>query len=60
MSFVNEPLLLNDDAPRPSHKFKLCDKCLKSKPPEGGIEMSKTKWICAVCWTRKAILRRDK
>jgi hypothetical protein len=21
------------------------------KPPEGGVEMSATKWLCASCWT---------
>jgi len=42
------------------HRFKLCSKCNQEKPPEGGIEMSATRWICAACWTHKAIRRPSK
>jgi len=30
-----------------------CDKCRKTKPPEGGIEMSPTKWVCYGCWVQR-------
>tara|TARA_B110000503_G_scaffold98029_1_gene146971 strand:+ start:787 stop:942 length:156 start_codon:yes stop_codon:yes gene_type:complete len=36
-----------------AHKLKLCTKCKKDKPPEGGVEMSQTKWICQACWGYK-------
>lgn len=61
MSFVRKQLTLNSALPpRPAHQFKLCGRCSQSKPPEGGIDMSPAKWICAACWTRKAVVRRDK
>ena len=59
MSFVVRQLLLNGgNPPQPVHRFKLCSKCEREKPPEGGIEMSPTRWICAACWTRKATRRK--
>ena len=61
MSFVRRQLFLNGgNPPQPSHQFKVCGKCSESKPPEGGINMTPTKWICAACWTRKAVVRKDK
>lgn len=33
--------------------FKLCTKCGNSRPPEGGIELSRTRWVCAKCWIRR-------
>jgi len=38
---------------QPVHKYKLCNKCEEMKPPEGGVQMSPSKWHCAVCWTRR-------
>ena len=59
MSFVTKQLLLNTgNPPQPVHRFKVCAKCNESKPPEGGIEMNPTRWICAACWTRKAVRRK--
>lgn len=37
----------------PAHKLKFCMKCETDKPPEGGVEMSSTRWICMGCWVRK-------
>jgi|AntAceMinimDraft_1070359.scaffolds.fasta_scaffold26814_1 hypothetical protein len=30
--------------------FKECGKCEEMCPPEGGIEVSAIKWLCASCW----------
>lgn len=27
-----------------------CSKCGHDKPPEGGIQMSPARWVCAGCW----------
>ena len=35
-----------------SNKFKFCNMCDTSKPPEGGIEMG-TKWNCQACWLKR-------
>lgn len=35
-----------------ANRFKLCDKCDTSKPPEGGIEMG-TRWYCQSCWLKR-------
>lgn len=43
-----------------AHKLQLCSKCNKEKPPEGGVEMSATKWVCASCWTDRVTGRNLK
>jgi hypothetical protein len=48
-NFVNNHVRLNGNCY--AHKLQMCGKCLKEKPPEGGVEMSATRWICASCWT---------
>lgn len=60
MSFVKQRIELpnTSTAPRNAHRFKLCNKCEEKKPPEGGIEMSSTRWLCAACWTHKATRRK--
>ena len=58
MSFLKQGIDL-PQTPRHSHQFKFCTKCSQDKPPEGGIEMGPTRWVCATCWTRQAI-RRNK
>lgn len=60
MSFVKTHLLLSNKsvAARNGHRFKLCGKCSQSKPPEGGIDMSPTRWICASCWTIRVTRRK--
>lgn len=58
MSFVNNRMRLhNTPTAQPVHKFRLCAKCEELRPPEGGIEMNPSKWVCATCWTRRAIKR---
>jgi hypothetical protein len=39
---------------QPLHKLKLCNKCEELRPPEGGIELSTSRWYCGACWTRRA------
>ncbi len=39
---------------QPLHRFRDCDKCKKAKPPEGGVQMNPTKWLCAQCWAARA------
>jgi hypothetical protein len=42
---------------QPQHQYKVCNKCESMKPPEGGIQMSPSKWHCALCWTKRATVR---
>ena len=48
-NFVNNHVRLNGNVH--GHKLKLCNKCEEMKPPEGGVQMSAARWICASCWT---------
>lgn len=45
---------------QPLHGYKLCGKCEIAKPPEGGIHMSPSKWVCAMCWTNRTTSRNLK
>ena len=42
---------------QPTHQLKHCDRCEEKRPPEGGIQMSQSKWHCAACWTKRATKR---
>ena len=57
-NFVNNQLRLNGNTH--AHKLQLCSKCNQMKPPEGGVEMSATKWVCASCWTDRVTGRNLK
>jgi hypothetical protein len=57
MSFMRKNLTLNGSQPH-LHPMRKCDKCEKLKAPEGGIQMSPSKWHCAECWTRKAVVKK--
>lgn len=57
MSFVNQQIQLKAAA-RPVHQLKLCAKCETKKPPEGGIDMGRGRWVCAACWTHQATRRK--
>jgi hypothetical protein len=59
MSFLKNGINL-PQTPVRANKMQICSKCLKEKPPEGGVEMSATKWVCASCWTNRAIRRTYK
>ena len=59
MSFIKNGINMAN-TPRNMHKFRLCNKCNQDRPPEGGIEMNPTRWICAACWTHRAIKRSNK
>lgn len=37
--------------------LRLCNKCDKTRKPEGGIEMSATRWFCSSCYI-KYLFRR--
>ena len=58
MSFVKQQINLKGNVTQPAHRFKFCDKCETQKPPEGGMDMGRERWICAVCWTRRAAVRK--
>lgn len=58
MSFVKQNINLNGNVKQPVHRFRLCDQCETKKPPEGGMDMGRSRWICAACWTRKAVRRK--
>lgn len=30
--------------------LKLCHRCKKDVPPEGGVQASTNRWVCAKCW----------
>lgn len=54
MSFTLKPIALpNSGSYNQHHVFKLCNKCEKERPPEGGIQMSANKWFCASCWAMR-------
>lgn len=59
MSFVKQQLKLTNE-PRNAHPFKLCAKCEERKPPEGGMDMGRGRWICAACWTHRATRPKGK
>lgn len=47
-SFVNaQPLLF-------------CNQCNYETPPEGGIQLTASKWICSKCWVERARHKRHK
>jgi len=52
VSFTSKQLQLGSK--QPVHKLRLCNKCEELRPPEGGIQMSAARWICACCWTKRA------
>lgn len=43
---------------QPLHRFRDCNKCLKPRAPEGGVQMNANKWLCAQCWAARAAQRR--
>lgn len=60
MSFVKNQIMLPNTVTRERNAqvFKLCSKCEKEKPPEGGIDMNPTRWICAACWVTRVTRRK--
>lgn len=59
MSFQKNGINL-PKTPVHANKLRLCNKCEELKPPEGGVQMSAARWICASCWTNRAIRRTYK
>ena len=58
MSFVKTRIDIGSK--QPIHQLKLCNKCEEMKPPEGGIQMTPSKWYCAPCWTKRVVVRNLK
>jgi hypothetical protein len=60
MSFVKQQLHMPNSTThlRNAQRLKLCTQCEEKKPPEGGIQMNQTRWICAACWVAKATRRK--
>jgi len=50
-NFVNNHVRLNGNMH--GHKLRLCNKCEEMRLPEGGVQMSASRWICASCWTNR-------
>jgi hypothetical protein len=42
----------------PVHQRKQCSECKADKPPEGGIDLGRGRWVCVKCWQNK--VRRQK
>ena len=59
MSFVKQNLRLNGST-QPVHPLRTCAKCGEQRVPEGGIQMTPEKWICAICWTKRQFKRKAK
>lgn len=57
-NFVNNHLSIGGS--QPVHKYKLCNKCEELRPPEGGVQMNPSRWICASCWTNRVTGRNLK
>jgi hypothetical protein len=53
--FVNRQLEIGSK--QPVHKYRLCTKCEEQRPPEGGVDMSPTRWHCSVCWAHRVTSR---
>jgi hypothetical protein len=56
--FVRQQLAIGSK--QPFHRYKECSQCNEMKPPEGGIQMSQTKWHCVVCWANRVTRRNLK
>ncbi len=59
MSFVRKQIAM-PNTPRNARPFKLCDWCETKRAPEGGMEMGRSRWMCAECWNRRATNRSGK
>lgn len=35
-----------------ANSFKFCNPCKQDKPPEGGVQMTPSKWVCYSCWKK--------
>ncbi len=58
MSFTIKPInLSNSGKDNRLHVFKTCTKCVKERPPEGGVDLAPNKWVCASCWAMRRYKR---
>lgn len=58
MSFIKQAIRLNGSSSSPVHQFKFCTQCQADRVPEGGISLSPSRWVCAVCWAKRAMSRK--
>lgn len=35
------------------NSFKFCNKCLKERLTDGGVQTAPTRWMCQACWLYK-------
>lgn len=59
MSFIKQSIQLNGSSRSPVHRYKFCSQCETERVPEGGIDLSPTRWVCAVCWAKRAMSRKS-
>jgi hypothetical protein len=52
MSFATQQIAMTGSAIN-GNKYKLCHYCEEKKLPEGGIQLTQRKWVCAACWVDK-------
>ena len=52
MSFATQQIAMTGSAIN-GNKYKLCHYCEEKKLPEGGVQLSPRKWVCAACWVDK-------
>lgn len=55
MSFTTRQLTLPGSGKMNQHLFRTCSRCESERAPEGGVTLTEQRWICAVCWNKKAI-----
>jgi hypothetical protein len=60
VSFVNSQIKLPNSGIHNSGGLRTCDKCVKERVPEGGVEMGPGRWHCASCWTIRQTRRKNK
>lgn len=60
MSFVKQQITIGNSNKQPTHPPKTCSKCEESRIPEGGIDLGPGRWVCAVCWAKRASRKQGK
>ena len=53
MSFATRSIILPGSL-KTSEALRECSKCGDQRAPEGGVDLSPTRWVCARCWARRA------
>lgn len=50
MSYFSLP---RQTEPQPVHRFRDCIRCNQQRPPEGGVEVGQSRWVCHKCWGKE-------